>query len=202
MLQIANFLVFKHLGAVSMVNLFRRSKKKKHVSKTKKNSSKIKSTTDSKKTMVTLPSTKQSQQTLIITDQKEDYVVIWEFMKPKKEEIRSKPPSSFYKQKTKPAFNDDYNEYPRTSISPTLSSSKQKTKPAFNDDSNVYPGSKTSPPSTFSKQKMKPAFNDDSNEYPSDSTPSSSEFSNPRYDILNEIQDKLEKRRKMIEQSK
>ncbi len=63
------------------------------------------------------------------------------------------------------------------------------------------------PFSNFSNQKMKPAFNNDlneyqsdSNEYQSDSTISSRGFSNPRLDILNEIRQKLEKRRKMIEE--
>ncbi|MEX2737932.1 MAG: hypothetical protein Q6356_002560 [Candidatus Wukongarchaeota archaeon] len=55
--------------------------------------------------------------------------------------------------------------------------------------------------SGFSKQKTKPAFNNDLNEYQSTSTPSSNGFSNPRLDMLNEIRQKLGKRRKMIEES-
>ena len=147
MLPIVNILVFMRLGAVSMVNLFRRSKKKKTTSNTKETSPQIQSTTHSTKTLVTLPPTNQSQQPIIITQQQEDYIVTWAFMKPEKEETRLKTPFA-----------------------------------------------------NFPNQKTKPAFNNDLNKYQSDSTPLSRGFSNPRLDILNEIQQKLEKRRKMIEE--
>ena len=142
------------LGAVLMVNLFNRFKKKKPTPSNNAASPQIQSTTPSTTTSVTLPPTIQSQKPIIITQQREDYVVTWAFMKPEKEEIGSKPPfSNFSNQKMKPAFNNDLNEY-----------------------------------------------QSDSNEYQSDSTLSSRGFSNPRLDILNEIRQKLEKRRKMIEE--
>ena len=130
MLPAVNFLVLMPLGAVSMVNLFNRFKKKKPTSKTKEASPQI-----------------QSQQPTIITQQQGDYIVTWAFMTPEKEEIGSKPPFS-----------------------------------------------------SFSKQKTKPAFNNGLNEYQSTSTPSSKGFSNPRLDMLDAIRQKLEERRKMIEE--
>ncbi len=157
------------LGAVLMVNLFSRFKKKNPKSNTKETYPQIQPTTPSATTSVSLPPTIQSQQPIIITQQQEDYVVTWAFMNPKKDENGSKPSfSGFSKQKTKPAFNNDLNEY-------------QSTPNEYQSTPNEY---QSTP-----------------NEYQSTSTPLSSGFSNPRLDMLNEIRQKLGKRRKMIEES-